>query len=643
MDYTIDTIFYFVGTEAEYQRMRENISPKTIVFVQDSHEIYLNGWAYGKTSTNGLATTQDVNNLVDATTAINSRIDSVSASLGALQNSLDQDIQNSVQDALQDGEAIRNNAIINGLINQKIGEWSRQASLVTEGSETWSNLIQNVNGISGTVTNIMHNFDENGDVQISQATMDAGVRGSAAFTSLQSKWALVDNNEQLLRWMASGFASEANQNTSFANVYSSFKNATENGISALQTSVENIGNVYVAKSSLVSEIENNKAQIISTAGLATEVYADNAASQIFSRTVGQTGKKVSALLTQSDEDHAKLTALTTWKDNTSFVTSTAGLQTEAGLDNAVAQLLASTTSASGVGASGAMGVAISDGISTATITANQINLEGLVTANNNFKILSDGSMETIAGKIGGFAIGQDKIYTRSGGGVTLSNDGYFTLKNPDDNFTIVNMRKNGTVNFQNGKINFKVTGLNPDGTTATPETAETIIQVIDNNSQMVYGPNSVALQSLSGQIVGWMTLGEIQTQNNETTIKERATLGAGRKGYPNSDTTSLTVYNQYSNVTIVSGTNDANGDETSSNEATFGVKGTIAAKDIYIGSFHYPDHWSSIASEARYHFTNSGLTVNGLSGISGTYQFGTYYVTFTDGIATRCETTAPSA
>lgn len=48
-----------------------------------------------------------------------------------------------------------------------------------------------------------------------------------------------------------------------------------------------------------------------------------------------------------------------------------------------------------------------------TIQANKISLEGLVTANSNFKILEDGSMETISGKIGGWSIGNNKIYSEN--------------------------------------------------------------------------------------------------------------------------------------------------------------------------------------------------------------------------------------
>lgn len=48
-----------------------------------------------------------------------------------------------------------------------------------------------------------------------------------------------------------------------------------------------------------------------------------------------------------------------------------------------------------------------------TIQANKISLEGLITANENFKILEDGSMETIAGKIGGWSIGDNTIYSEN--------------------------------------------------------------------------------------------------------------------------------------------------------------------------------------------------------------------------------------
>ena len=44
-----------------------------------------------------------------------------------------------------------------------------------------------------------------------------------------------------------------------------------------------------------------------------------------------------------------------------------------------------------------------------SISASKIKLEGIITANGNFKILADGSMETIAGKIGGWTISGNNL------------------------------------------------------------------------------------------------------------------------------------------------------------------------------------------------------------------------------------------
>lgn len=67
---------------------------------------------------------------------------------------------------------------------------------------------------------------------------------------------------------------------------------------------------------------------------------------------------------------------------------------------------------------------IANGISSATITADQINLDGVVTANSNFKINKDGSMEAMAGKIAGMQISGDGL-TNEG----FDNDAYIVLRN----------------------------------------------------------------------------------------------------------------------------------------------------------------------------------------------------------------------
>ncbi len=57
-----------------------------------------------------------------------------------------------------------------------------------------------------------------------------------------------------------------------------------------------------------------------------------------------------------------------------------------------------------------------------TISASKINFNGLVTANNYFKILTDGSMETIKGKIGNWTVGDNYIQS-SNKGITFWSEG----------------------------------------------------------------------------------------------------------------------------------------------------------------------------------------------------------------------------
>lgn len=73
---------------------------------------------------------------------------------------------------------------------------------------------------------------------------------------------------------------------------------------------------------------------------------------------------------------------------------------------------------------------ISNGISQATITANQIKFEGAVTANNYFKINTDGSMEAKSGKIGCLTINPDGSLKQSG--MTIDKDGLVFFKATED-------------------------------------------------------------------------------------------------------------------------------------------------------------------------------------------------------------------
>lgn len=81
-----------------------------------------------------------------------------------------------------------------------------------------------------------------------------------------------------------------------------------------------------------------------------------------------------------------------------------------------------------VNADGVIEAVNAEASDTIKIQARALDINGIVTANNNFKINADGSMETIAGKIGGWTIDSDKL-SNSGTG------GYVSLDAPNGSAT----------------------------------------------------------------------------------------------------------------------------------------------------------------------------------------------------------------
>jgi len=285
--------------------------------------------------------------------------------------------------------------------------------------------------------------------------------------------------------MYSGLESSASEETTFSEMSSMAKNNFMSAISDIRTQVNKVANGdFVAQTEVASKVGDTIATMLlqssSDNGLAGMSARLNAVEQESSTTtqnvadliLGVTGSsstadlatvvanKLAGFTTSADIASAKseiysaigakdtnnnfisIASLKTLvDDHTSQISGlastadvSAGFVAKTDLDSAVATLVAQN----GSSVKANIETAVTNGISAATISANQIILEGLVTANNNFKIKSDGSMETIAGKIGGFNITSSSIYNgttslsdTTNGGVYVGTDG---------------IRCNGTVN-----------------------------------------------------------------------------------------------------------------------------------------------------------------------------------------------------
>lgn len=100
--------------------------------------------------------------------------------------------------------------------------------------------------------------------------------------------------------------------------------------------------------------------------------------------------------------------------------------------SAIKQTVSSIDGLGNIIAKGSVILAINDESSEYTINADHINFNGLVTANEYFKILTDGSMEAKSGKIGGWKIGTNSLSNTFTG-----EDGYksniYLYSNPTSN------------------------------------------------------------------------------------------------------------------------------------------------------------------------------------------------------------------
>lgn len=141
-------------------------------------------------------------------------------------------------------------------------------------------------------------------------------------------------------------------------------------------------------------------------------------------------------------------------------------------DSAIVSTVTSSTSWSKKADKASLISQINQSAESISINASKINLNGVVTANSYFCILTDGSIKSIKGTLGGWTISSDKIQSRFAGidALTIHSDGYLkfgtckisstggalTVKNGLHLYTNVNTDSSG---FDDGTERFKIFGL----------------------------------------------------------------------------------------------------------------------------------------------------------------------------------------
>lgn len=163
-----------------------------------------------------------------------------------------------------------------------------------------------------------------------------------------------------------------------------------------------------------------------------------------------------------ETEKAKVTNLETWKSKAELKIT----------DSAIVSTVTSSTSWSKKADKASLISQINQSAESISINASKINLNGVVTANSYFCILTDGSIKSIKGTLGGWTISSDKIQSRFAGidAMTIHSDGYLkfgtckisstggalTVKNGLHLYTNVNTDSSG---FDDGTERFKIFGL----------------------------------------------------------------------------------------------------------------------------------------------------------------------------------------
>ena len=163
-----------------------------------------------------------------------------------------------------------------------------------------------------------------------------------------------------------------------------------------------------------------------------------------------------------ETEKAKVTNLETWKAKAELKIT----------DSAIVSTVTSSTSWSKKADKASLISQINQSAESIFINASKINLNGVVTANSYFCILTDGSIKSTKGTLGGWTISSDKIQSRFAGidALTIHSDGYLkfgtckisstggalTVKNGLHLYTNVNTDSSG---FDDGTERFKIFGL----------------------------------------------------------------------------------------------------------------------------------------------------------------------------------------
>ena len=284
---------------------------------------------------------------------------------------------------------------------------------------------------------------------------------------------------QVVRGKISALISESElielQNSK-ATMYSKLASAVLD-INSLQLQFSDISSKYDTVtgqySSLDAKVADYKAGLdglsVNLTNLSTRINNDYSTTTAMESAIKQNADSITASVSKTyatkeglSDASTKISNLETWKSQAALKIT----------DSAIVSTVTSSTSWSKKADKASLISQINQSAESISINASKINLNGVVTANSYFCILTDGSIKSVKGTLGGWTISSDKIQSRFAGidALTIHSDGYLkfgtckisstggalTVKNGLHLYTNVNTDSSG---FDDGTERFKIFGL----------------------------------------------------------------------------------------------------------------------------------------------------------------------------------------
>lgn len=339
-------------------------------------------------------------------------------------------------------------------------------------SQTYATTQNVKSSLAEADTNAKKYADTAQSTAISQAQQDATSKADAAesnakadtdnklknySTTVAMNSAIKQMADSITLSVSKTYATEADLSAGLSGADQKAKNYADSALLSADKSAK--GYADAAQSAAVKAANANTEELLKSYPTVT---AMESAIKQNADSITASVSKTYATQASLETEKAKVTNLETWKSQAELKIT----------DSAIVSTVTSSTSWSKKADKASLISQINQSAESISISASKINLNGVVTANSYFCILTDGSIKSTKGTLGGWTISSDKIQSRFAGidAMTIHSDGYLkfgtckisstggalTVKNGLHLYTNVNTDSSG---FDDGTERFKIFGL----------------------------------------------------------------------------------------------------------------------------------------------------------------------------------------